>query len=143
MIFCRGIIHPFQIPKMQKGWDKEPCEWLEGEGPSPPSDYEEENSSENSPQLQRENATVASGDLHAEGILEDAWDVEEHQRVMQDFELPDIGAYLSGFGIDYPSQVAMCRTYASYLVAMGRGNRDRPGPKNQAKALGKPKRRRQ
>lgn len=129
MVVCRE--HPYEA-----------CDCLEVEGVNPDSDHESENSAEHSPTLQRGNATVASGDLHAEGILEDAWDVEEHQRVMQDFELPDIGAYLSGFGIDYPSQVAMCRTYASYLVAMGRGNRDRPGPKNQAKALGKPKRRR-
>lgn len=41
---------------------------------------------------------------------------------------PDLDWYLSFYDLDDGAKVAVCRTYASYLVAKGRTGVTRPGP---------------
>lgn len=50
---------------------------------------------------------------------------------------PDLALYFSHFDIDFPEQVSICRSYASYLVAVGRGLKARRGPKCDAKFIKK------
>jgi len=41
---------------------------------------------------------------------------------------PDLGEYLSMWILSDAQKVALCRTYASYLVARGKTGNQRPGP---------------
>lgn len=52
---------------------------------------------------------------------------------------PDLALYFSQFDLDFHEQVSICRSYASYLVAVGRGLKTaaRRGPRSDASYIRK------